>query len=176
MPDSNSTSNGISKSRRIKSCWQNYDATFAQRWSLSLEGASATAAFYSIGIFEREALLFQALVPVNSGAVEIQRTFFIDNDSDAVTLVLGVCLVVKAVVKVQRIAESTAATGSNADSEYHVVAEIVLFLEPLDLFRCSFAQFDCHLLYYPSSWTRIGRLENVGEPLLGTWIPAVPYY
>jgi hypothetical protein len=52
----------------------------------------------------------------------------------------------------------------------------VLFLEPLDLFRCSFAQFDCHLVYYPSSWTRIGRLENVGEPLLGTWIPAVPYY
>ena len=136
--------------------------------SLCLERTAATAALHGIRILECEALLFQTFVPVDSGSVEIQGTLLVDNDGNAVALVLRVCLVIKGVVKVQGVAEATAATCSNADSQYHVVTEIVLFLEPLDLFRCSFAQFDCHRLYYPSSWTRFGRFEIVGFPSQST--------
>lgn len=143
---------------------------------LCLERAAATATLRCIRILECEALLFQTLVPVDSGSVEVQGTLLVDNDGNAVTLVLGVGLIVKGVVKIQGVAEATAATCGNADSQYHVVTEVVLFLEPLDLFRCSFAQFDCHLLYYPSSWTRIGRFEIVEVPLSEYMTPEPPYY
>ena len=91
-------------------------------------------------------------------------------------LMLGVSFVIKAVVKVQGIAEAAAAAGSDANSQDHVIAEVVLLLEPLDLFCCSFAQFDCHLEIYPSSWTRIGQLENLGVPLLERWPVNLSYY
>lgn len=58
--------------------------------TLGLETASATAAFNRIRIFERESLLFEALKPIDGGSVQVQSTFLVNDDGNAVTLIFTV--------------------------------------------------------------------------------------
>lgn len=106
---------------------------------LSLERAAATAAFRGVGVLESETLLFEAFVPIDRGSVEVQRTLFVHDDCDTMAFVFAVHFVVEAVVEVQRVAESAAATGRDADSQHHLFAEIMFLLVPLDFFGGSFA-------------------------------------
>jgi len=54
---------------------------------LSLERAAAAATFDGIRIFEREAAFFDPVVEVDRGAIEIEGTFFVDHDRNAMMLV-----------------------------------------------------------------------------------------
>ncbi len=106
---------------------------------LGLEGASAAATLGGVWIFEREALFLKTLVPIDGGAIEVQRAFLVDDNGNTVAFVLGVNFVIELVVEVQRVAESAATAGRNPDSQHHVVAEVVFFLKPLHFFGGSFA-------------------------------------
>jgi hypothetical protein len=82
--------------------------------SLRLEGTTATAALHGVGVLERKALLFQAVVPIDGCAIEIQSAFFVDDNGHAVAIVFGIGFFVERIVEVQRVAETAAAAGRDA--------------------------------------------------------------
>ncbi len=126
--------------------------------ALGLEGTSATAALDGVRVLEGEPLLFEAFVPINGGSIEVQGTLFINDDGDAVMLVTSIGFLVVAVVKIQCVAESAAATCRDADPQYHVFTEIVFGLKPLDFFCGSFGQFDCHRSIQPFVLDEFGEM------------------
>lgn len=114
-----------------------------------MERATATATLGGVGVFEREALLFEAFVPIDRGAIQVQSALFVDDNFDAMTIEFAVDLFIELVIEIQRIAETAATASGDSNSKDHVIAEIVFGLKPLHFFCGSFAQFDCHLFASP---------------------------
>lgn len=112
--------------------------------SLSGEGTAAAARFHSVRIVKSETLLFDAVIPIERGAVQVKSTLLIYHDGNAVILVFAVGSFVEAIVEVQRVVESAATAASYADTQKLVVCELVFFSELLDLIGCILGEHDCH--------------------------------
>jgi len=95
-----------------------FNLTSLQAKELCLEAASAAAAFDDVGIVEREASFFQAVVVVDGCAVQIKHAFLVDSDGHAVMFGDVVVSVVDFIIQSKIILESTATAGANADAKY----------------------------------------------------------
>ncbi len=72
------------------------------------------------GILKTEALAIDALMPIDSGAIQVQGTLLVDDDVHAVLLVYRVFFFIILVVESQRIAESAATASHQADAQKRV--------------------------------------------------------
>ncbi len=99
---------------------------------LRLERTAAAAGFHGVGVLERKALLFETFVPVDGRSVQVQSTFLIDHDGDAVRFKLAVRFLIETVIEIQRVVQTAAATTGDTDPQQHRIFKIVLLLEPSD--------------------------------------------
>ena len=76
-------------------------------------------------------------MPVERCSFQIQSTLLVDDDIDAVTINLAIGRVVKLIVGLERIAETTAAAGRDADAQKHGLIKL-LFLPNAANFVCRF--------------------------------------
>ena len=74
-------------------------------------------------------------MPIECRSFQIKSTLLIDHDIDAVAVNLTVGRVVKLIVGLERIAETTASSGRDADSQKHGLIEL-LFLPNSTNFAC----------------------------------------
>lgn len=83
---------------------------------LGLERTTTAATFDGVGVIERKATLFDAIIEVDRGAIEVEGAFLVDHDRDAMMLVPGVNLLVELFVEAERVAETAATAASHANA------------------------------------------------------------
>src|SRR6478672_1369668 len=116
----------------------------AQGPLLRLERAAAAAGLHRVGILEGKAALLEPLVVVDRGAVQIERAFLVDDNRDAVILVLRVELLVELVVEPQVVAEAAAAAAHDANAQQRAFGRLLFVQYFLDFAGGPFAQNDGH--------------------------------
>src|SRR3954471_4727165 len=96
-----------------------------------LERAAAAAALDDVRIVEDEPALFEAVVEVDDGAVEVGVELLVDGELDAVDVDDPV-LLARAGVEVQAVGESAAASPLDADAEHGLFGEVLVGDDLLD--------------------------------------------
>ena len=124
------------------------------------ERATASAALNGVWIVEGEALLFEAVEPIDGCTIEVQRALLVDHNGNTVMFVLAVGSLVKFVVEAKRVIEAAATAAGDADTKEHAVRKLLFITELLDLGSGAFGENNCHGVC-PLETIRIGFC---GEP------------
>src|SRR6266478_4287516 len=101
---------------------------------LSREAAAAAAALHGVGVIEREAPLFQAVVEIEHRAVEEQLALAIDRHFDAVLLRQLVFGRVGFGVEAEAVLEAAATAADDAHAQERRLGHFLLGHYPLDFF------------------------------------------
>lgn len=115
------------------------------RRCLGRERTAATARLRCIGVAEREAAFFEALVIVPFGAIEIQRALLVDRDAKPRDLGQHVVVLANALVKIEFVSKTAAPAAGHSDSQsVGGVGSLLIRDKLLEFLGRFFADLDRH--------------------------------